>query len=132
MGLRAEPKGGRVAILGGGVAGLSAALELTEHGYSVTVFERHELGGKARSIRMPATGLPGEHGFRFFPSFYRNLTDTMRRIPFPGNRNGTCPSCSQSTGAQRCRRIHSYTSHQPEQTMPSSKCWTSEVLITHA
>jgi uncharacterized protein with NAD-binding domain and iron-sulfur cluster len=25
--------------------------------------------------------LPGEHGFRFFPSFYRHLFDTMRRIP---------------------------------------------------
>jgi uncharacterized protein with NAD-binding domain and iron-sulfur cluster len=25
--------------------------------------------------------IPGEHGFRFFPSFYRNLFDTMKRIP---------------------------------------------------
>lgn len=25
--------------------------------------------------------IPGEHGFRFFPSFYRNLFDTMRRTP---------------------------------------------------
>jgi hypothetical protein len=25
--------------------------------------------------------LPGEHGFRFFPSYYRHVTDTMRRIP---------------------------------------------------
>jgi hypothetical protein len=25
--------------------------------------------------------LPGEHGYRFFPSFYRHLDDTMRRIP---------------------------------------------------
>ena len=25
--------------------------------------------------------LPGEHGFRFFPAFYRNLFDTMRRTP---------------------------------------------------
>lgn len=28
--------------------------------------------------------LPGEHGFRFFPSFYRNLFDTMKRTPIPG------------------------------------------------
>lgn len=25
--------------------------------------------------------LPGEHGYRFFPSFYRHLSDTMRRTP---------------------------------------------------
>jgi outer membrane protein OmpA-like peptidoglycan-associated protein len=25
--------------------------------------------------------LPGEHGFRFFPSYYRHLTDTMSRTP---------------------------------------------------
>jgi putative NAD(P)-binding protein len=25
--------------------------------------------------------IPGEHGFRFFPSFYRHLFDTMRRTP---------------------------------------------------
>lgn len=27
--------------------------------------------------------IPGEHGFRFFPSFYFNLRDTMGRIPIP-------------------------------------------------
>jgi len=30
--------------------------------------------------------LPGEHGFRFYPSFYRNLFDTMGRIPIPEDR----------------------------------------------
>jgi uncharacterized protein with NAD-binding domain and iron-sulfur cluster len=27
--------------------------------------------------------IPGEHGFRFFPSFYRNVFDTMQRTPLP-------------------------------------------------
>ncbi|MFF0793976.1 FAD-dependent oxidoreductase [Streptomyces spiralis] len=91
----APPAGTHVAVLGGGVSGLSAAQELAERGYTVTVYEYYDtLGGKARSMDVPHTGtggrrpLPGEHGFRFFPGFYRNLPDTMRRIPFPGNANG--------------------------------------------
>ena len=77
-----------VAVLGGGVAGLSAAHELAERGFAVTVYEARDApGGKARSIPVAGTGvggradLPGEHGFRFFPGFYRHLPDTMGRIP---------------------------------------------------
>jgi uncharacterized protein with NAD-binding domain and iron-sulfur cluster len=97
----------KVVILGGGIAGMSAAHELVERGFEVEVFERKAVaGGKARSI--PATGastgpspfgprppgrksrplgpprppLPGEHGFRFFPGFYRHVVDTMARIPY--------------------------------------------------
>lgn len=95
----------KVVILGGGIAGMSAAQELVERGFEVEVFERNALpGGKARSIdglgsatglpgfgsRAPARApdgvvrppLPGEHGFRFFPGFYRHVIDTMARIPF--------------------------------------------------
>ncbi|MEV4442716.1 FAD-dependent oxidoreductase, partial [Streptomyces sp. NPDC049577] len=83
-----------VAVLGGGVAGLTAAHELAERGFRVTVYERKALGGKARSMDVPGSAkggrkpLPGEHGFRFIPGFYRNLPDTLRRIPFPGNSDG--------------------------------------------
>ncbi len=31
--------------------------------------------------------VPGEHGFRFFPSFYRHLFDTMSRTPIPNERS---------------------------------------------
>jgi 15-cis-phytoene desaturase len=82
----------KVAIFGGGVAGLSAAHELMERGFAVTVYEKKAVfGGKARSISVPNTAangrkdLPGEHGFRFFPAFYKHIPDTMQRIPFPGN-----------------------------------------------
>ncbi|MGH3735038.1 MAG: FAD-dependent oxidoreductase [Micromonosporaceae bacterium] len=90
----ATTAGRRVAVLGGGMAGLAVAHELAERGFAVTVYERKALGGKARSIPVPATGtdgrqdLPGEHGFRFFPGFYHHVPDTMRRIPYPGNPNG--------------------------------------------
>ncbi|MCW5716941.1 MAG: FAD-dependent oxidoreductase [Bauldia sp.] len=74
-----------VAIIGGGIAGLTAAHELRERGFDVTVYERRTIfGGKARSYcsdKEKIKGLPAEHGFRFFPSFYRNVRDTMARIP---------------------------------------------------
>ena len=78
-----------VVVLGGGVGGLSAAHELSKRGFDVTVYEaRAVFGGKARSIPVPKTGkdgrpdLPGEHGFRFFPGFYRHIDATMEEIPF--------------------------------------------------
>lgn len=86
----------KIIILGGGVAGMSAAHELSERGFEVEVFEKREqiAGGKARSVPVWGTGtenrkdLPGEHGFRFFPGFYKHVTDTMKRIPFKNNKNG--------------------------------------------
>jgi uncharacterized protein with NAD-binding domain and iron-sulfur cluster len=91
---RRRRTGRKVAVLGGGVAGLTAAHELVERGFNVVVYERKALGGKARSMPFRGTGrggrrdLPGEHGFRFFPGFYQHIPDTMRRIPYPGNENG--------------------------------------------
>lgn len=79
----------KVIILGGGIAGLSAAHELIERQFDVEVYELLSIpGGKARSFPIPGSGkggrrdLPGEHGFRFFPRFYRHVTDTMSRIPY--------------------------------------------------
>lgn len=101
--------GPRVAVLGGGVAGLSAAHELADRGFQVAVYERKALGGKARSIPVPdsATGgrlpLPGEHGFRFFPGFYFNLTDNMRRTPFPGNSDGCWGNLTRATSYMMSR-----------------------------
>jgi uncharacterized protein with NAD-binding domain and iron-sulfur cluster len=84
----------RVIVIGGGVAGLTAAHELSDRGAAVTVYEsRPDWGGKARSQAVPGSGvggrkpLPGEHGFRFYPRFYKHVIDTMRRIPVSGGRS---------------------------------------------
>jgi uncharacterized protein with NAD-binding domain and iron-sulfur cluster len=101
--------GRRVAVLGGGMAGLTAAHELAERGFAVTVYERNALGGKARSIGVPHTAragrrdLPGEHGFRFFPGFYHHVPDSMRRIPFPGNQNGVWDNLVAANGGKWLR-----------------------------
>lgn len=88
--------GDRVVVLGGGIGGLSTAHELIERGFSVDIYELKVIpGGKSRTIPVPGSGvegrqdLPGEHGFRFFPSFYVHLPDTMKRIPF-GTSGKTC------------------------------------------
>ncbi|KNB50662.1 hypothetical protein AC230_21605 [Streptomyces caatingaensis] len=87
----AEGGGRRVAVFGAGVAGLTAAHELAERGFEVTVHERRSVaGGKSRSLYVPHSGtggrrgLPGEHGLRAVFGFYHNLPDTLRRIPLAG------------------------------------------------
>lgn len=105
----ASTPGRRVAVLGGGMAGLATAHELAERGFDVTVFEPKAWGGKARSIPVPGTGaggradLPGEHGFRFFPGFYHHVPDSMRRTPFGDNPHGVWDNLVPAMGAKFLR-----------------------------
>ena len=78
-------KKNKVVVVGGGVAGLTAAHELAARDFSVTVVDRNDsFGGKAKSTTVRKNGVdgyPAEHGFRFFPGWYRHLPDTLSRIP---------------------------------------------------
>lgn len=102
--------GKRVVIIGGGVAGLSAAHELINRGFLVDIYEAAGcVGGKARSLGVPGSGkdgrkdLPGEHGFRFFPRFYKHITATMAEIPFKGNANGVLGNLTETTQIKLAR-----------------------------
>jgi uncharacterized protein with NAD-binding domain and iron-sulfur cluster len=99
--------GMKVIVLGGGVAGMSAAHELAERDIEVVVYETRAIpGGKARSMPVPGSGkrgrgdLPAEHGFRFFPGFYRHLPDTMKRIPFAGHADGVLGNLAPTSQVQ--------------------------------
>jgi len=96
--LRARPqlRTPTVAILGGGMGGLACAHELAREGVQVTIYEASDgLGGKARSQYVPGTGTegrldwPGEHGFRFYPAFYRHVIASMREIHDDESPTGT-------------------------------------------
>ena len=97
-------------MLGGGVAGMTAAHELADRGFEVTVYEARSIpGGKARSMPVPGSGtggrrdLPGEHGFRFFPGFYRHVPDTMSRIPHGSQSGGVSANLVPATEVQMAR-----------------------------
>jgi len=100
----------KVVIIGGGVAGMSAAHELAERGFEVHVYEKQPVypGGKARSTIVNGTSingsvpLPGEHGFRFFPRFYKHLPDTMSRIPYKNNKRGVEDNLVQTSRMMIC------------------------------
>ena len=55
-----EENGKKVAVIGSGPAGLSAALELRKMGYGVTVFEKHGVLGGMMRIGIPEYRLPAD------------------------------------------------------------------------
>jgi uncharacterized protein with NAD-binding domain and iron-sulfur cluster len=75
--------GGKVAIIGGGMAGLSAAWRLSEPGWrdrfdSITVYQRGwRLGGKAASSR-GRHGRIEEHGLHIWLGYYENAFEMLR------------------------------------------------------
>ena len=69
----------RVAVIGGGWAGLAAALELVSAGVGVTVFEAaRQLGGRARSVS--AQGRRLDNGQHILVGAYRETLRLMRVV----------------------------------------------------
>jgi squalene-associated FAD-dependent desaturase len=71
----------RAVVLGGGLAGLSAALRLAERRWAVTLVEtRKVLGGRATSFNDPATGKPIDNCQHVLLGCCTNLLDLYRRL----------------------------------------------------
>ena len=71
----------KVAIFGSGIAGLSAAHELSDRGWKVYVYEKFkEPGGVARSYR-DRNGFPSEYSWRGYGPWYHNVFNIMKKIP---------------------------------------------------
>ncbi|MBW4495528.1 MAG: FAD-dependent oxidoreductase [Oscillatoria princeps RMCB-10] len=72
-----------VAVVGGGLAGLACAYELSQRGFSVTLLEKApQLGGKIASWPIEVAGerFMMEHGFHgFFPQYY-NLKSLVAEL----------------------------------------------------
>jgi uncharacterized protein with NAD-binding domain and iron-sulfur cluster len=87
----------RVAILGGGMAGLAAAWRLSEPGWrdelgSITVYQRGwRLGGKGASSRGP-NGRIEEHGLHLWLGYYENAFRLLRECYAELDRPRTDPA----------------------------------------
>ena len=74
-----------MVVVGGGVAGVSCALELAERGVDVTLLEsRASLGGKVRGWH-DAAGDSLEHGLHGWWLDYTNFRDLLARAGLAGN-----------------------------------------------
>lgn len=77
----------RVAVIGGGYAGMAAAAELAHHGMPVAVFEAGRvLGGRARRVETDGTRL--DNGLHILLGAYRETLRLIELVTAPGESRG--------------------------------------------
>ncbi|BAW96172.1 beta-carotene desaturase [[Synechococcus] sp. NIES-970] len=85
---RHHTQGKKVVVIGGGLAGLASAYELSQRGFQVTLLEKApQLGGKVASwpIDVGEEEFMMEHGFHgFFPQYY-NLKSLVSELSIRDN-----------------------------------------------
>ena len=83
----AAKESARVAIIGGGYAGMAAATELARGGVPVTVFEAARvLGGRARRVETDGTRL--DNGLHILLGAYRETLRLIELVKDPGEPTG--------------------------------------------
>jgi isorenieratene synthase len=112
--LRADPASApRAAVVGGGIAGLTAATALAERGVRVTLYERDEvLGGRlsGRRTRLAdGSTVTMSRGFHAFFRQYYNLRALLRR---------TDPALSRLTGLPDYPLRHAVGGHDSFRRVP--------------
>lgn len=72
----------KIAIIGAGVGGLSAAIRLQHAGYSVTIYEKESMpGGKMHRIEMDGHSFDVGPTLVMMPSIYREIFELAGRNP---------------------------------------------------
>ncbi|XP_077467980.1 L-amino-acid oxidase-like isoform X2 [Stigmatopora argus] len=86
-GLPATKNPQHVAIIGGGIAGLTAAKFLKDAGHKVTIIEAsHRIGGRVETFRNSQEGWYAELGPMRIPSFQKILLSVASKLHIPLNR----------------------------------------------
>ncbi|XP_057694143.1 L-amino-acid oxidase [Corythoichthys intestinalis] len=86
-GLPAAKTPQHVAIIGGGIAGLTAAKFLKDAGHKVTIIEAsHRIGGRVETFRNTREGWYAEVGAMRIPSFHKILLSFASKLQIPLNR----------------------------------------------
>ncbi|MBY0279180.1 hypothetical protein K2Z84_27930 [Candidatus Binatia bacterium] len=82
-------------------------VELAVHDVGAALDDRWTYTGRERRVvrlRMKETLLPGEHGYRFFPAFYRHVFDSMQRTPMLDVQRKSREEFSQEVAIADARR----------------------------
>lgn len=111
----------KIIIIGGGIAGLTAAHELIDKGYSVTLFERNPIvGGLARTYQNEKNKIcPIEYSWRAYGRWYQNVFHIQKQIPFNSSQTVFDQLVTLQGGKKTCdKQIINY--EKTLSTMPMS------------